>query len=635
VGNQILIAGYIGFGNAGDEAIAETMVRHLREEIPGIELTIISGNPEQTAGALGVRAIGWREPLEIVEAVHQADLTIIGGGGLFQDYWGVNPDSVMTREHWGLSFYVAPALIAALCGRPVMLYAIGAGPLFSEHGRKFTKAAAEIAGCVTVRDAASQKLLEDLGIPGEKIVLTADPAFDLKPVTPEETPQIAEWTSAHPAIAVSVRNWSFAIDQGFCEQQIAAALDEFLETEGGRVLFVPFHLDPGNQDDAQVSERILQQLQHRDRAAVLKGEHTAAEIAGILGQADLVLGMRLHSVILSLCAKVPVVALEYDPKLGGVAALTGLEEYTIPIGGIEQKMLAAKLRQALQNADAFRQMAEEIVPRLRTRARENAAMAHRLLNVAPASHYSPDTQEVIGRLVMAQVKTAEALFERLRASCEVVDPSLLAMPPVEMAGTLVWRVNDLKNRELAAREEGKAREFSLGHELNVTRSRLDDLSEDLARVRAEAEAAQGARNWFEQEYHKALREVENRRHEAEAASRRSAAEISQLSDQLASLKPQLEAERQTSARSNAELKNAQAAADRAERHRKALLEKLAPYEAKNAGAIFKRGVQVLLDAVQWITPAFLRAAVRKQYLHWFYYRLYPERRHSATSDHAG
>ena len=64
MGNKILIAGYIGFGNAGDEAIAETIVRHLREEIPQVELTILSGNPEQTAGAFGVRAIGWREPLE-------------------------------------------------------------------------------------------------------------------------------------------------------------------------------------------------------------------------------------------------------------------------------------------------------------------------------------------------------------------------------------------------------------------------------------------------------------------------------------------------------------------------------------------------------------------------------------------
>ena len=72
------------------------------------------------------------------------------------------------------------------------------------------------------------------------------------------------------------------------------------------------------------------------------------------------------------------------------------------------------------------------------------------------------------------------------------------MPPLEMAGTLVWRVNDLKNREFSAREEAKAREFSLGHELNAARSRLDDLGEDLVRARGEAEAAQGARNWFEQ-----------------------------------------------------------------------------------------------------------------------------------------
>ena len=83
VSNRILIAGYIGFGNAGDEAIAKVVTDHLRESVPGAEITVVSGNPPQTAEAYGVRAIGWRDPLAIAEAVrtYRADLVLVGLAG--------------------------------------------------------------------------------------------------------------------------------------------------------------------------------------------------------------------------------------------------------------------------------------------------------------------------------------------------------------------------------------------------------------------------------------------------------------------------------------------------------------------------------------------------------------------------
>src|SRR5579864_8998828 len=98
VSNRILIAGCIGFGNTGDEAIAQVVTGHLRELIPGAGITIVSGNPAHTAQAFGVSAVGWHDPRAMIEAVRNTDLTILGGGGLFQDYEGLDPDSVLTRE---------------------------------------------------------------------------------------------------------------------------------------------------------------------------------------------------------------------------------------------------------------------------------------------------------------------------------------------------------------------------------------------------------------------------------------------------------------------------------------------------------------------------------------------------------
>jgi len=60
-----------------------------------------------------------------------------------------------------------------------MLYGAGAGPLVSEHGRRLTKAIADGAVCISVRDQSSREQLRDLGIADARIRVTADVAFGL------------------------------------------------------------------------------------------------------------------------------------------------------------------------------------------------------------------------------------------------------------------------------------------------------------------------------------------------------------------------------------------------------------------------------------------------------------------------
>ena len=54
--SRIVIVGYYGFANAGDEAILATMLADLREVAPSAEVTVVSGDPAATTAAHGVRA---------------------------------------------------------------------------------------------------------------------------------------------------------------------------------------------------------------------------------------------------------------------------------------------------------------------------------------------------------------------------------------------------------------------------------------------------------------------------------------------------------------------------------------------------------------------------------------------------
>ncbi len=82
---HLVISGYYGYGNTGDEAILAALTDELRRRYPDVRLTVLSAVPEATARQYGVEAIPrWSLPA-IWRALRGADLLISGGGGLIQD----------------------------------------------------------------------------------------------------------------------------------------------------------------------------------------------------------------------------------------------------------------------------------------------------------------------------------------------------------------------------------------------------------------------------------------------------------------------------------------------------------------------------------------------------------------------
>ena len=82
---NILISGYYGFDNIGDESILRTLVTSLRERIPDCSLTVLSHDPAATREKYGVEAVERMSPLAIARAVRRCDMLISGGGSLLQD----------------------------------------------------------------------------------------------------------------------------------------------------------------------------------------------------------------------------------------------------------------------------------------------------------------------------------------------------------------------------------------------------------------------------------------------------------------------------------------------------------------------------------------------------------------------
>ncbi|MGZ8475487.1 MAG: polysaccharide pyruvyl transferase CsaB [Candidatus Limnocylindria bacterium] len=285
---RLVVSGYYGFGNAGDEAILAALIADLRRREPNLELVVISGDPAQTSRRHGVRAIG-RGLVDTIQALMRSDGLVSGGGGLLQDRTSTQ----------SLLYYAGVMLLAAALRRPVYVYAQGIGPVEGRLGRAVAGLALRRATYVSVRDQGSLDAARSLG--AGDVEVAADPAIGLGPPT-------SRVTRTRPSILVAVRPAPRWVQ---IEDEFVTALRKLGESH--RLAFVAMH----PAQDGPLATRLAARV---GPYAIVADYADLDELMGHIGSAELVIGMRLHALILAATAGVPFVAVSYDPKVDAFAA---------------------------------------------------------------------------------------------------------------------------------------------------------------------------------------------------------------------------------------------------------------------------------------------------------------------------
>ena len=420
---RFLICGYYGFGNTGDEAILHVLLKGLRNRSEAAEIIVAAGDPDAVRAEHGVEALQWQDIPGLIEAARSADLMVLGGGGLFQDYWGCHPEHILTPHHGSITYWAGFALLARITGTPLGIHGVGVGPLESEAARRYTRLAFEQAGTAGVRDRASLDLLAEIGLDPAAVTLAADPVWLLDPASQDAVADILEAESIPTAgalrIAVAIRPWG---DDEKTLGELAAALDRFAEEEDADVLFVPFHRSRlTHENDAHAASRVAARMQHIDRTAILRGEYTPQETLAVIGSADLVIGMRLHSLIFAALAEAPAVAISYDPKVRRVMEELGLTDRVLELTAGSQAIVeTARLARKRHNPAALGAAVED----MRARARLGEQSLHDLIAKPIVPEPTPDTVAVLGELTISfsgayaaaasELQTAKAERDELR-----------------------------------------------------------------------------------------------------------------------------------------------------------------------------------------------------------------------------
>jgi len=360
----LLVSGYYGFANAGDEAILAGLVEGLRQLAPQVEPVILSGDPAATEGEHGVRAVP-RGLCSLRPLLRHADLFISGGGGLLQD-----------ATSWRSPlYYLATLRLARRAGVPVACIGHSVGPLRRRWIRALVRREISRASMVAVRDHASAETLRALGV-RRAAEVTADLAFALNPPSPDETARAWEKAGlggdSRPAVAVCLRR-----PPGRPGDTLAAALAQAIAPAcrelNLRVVLVPMQ----HPDDTTFAERTAHGMS--DPAEIVRTRLTARDLLALTGGFHLVIAMRLHALIFAAISGVAPVAISYDPKIEGMMAEFGLP-VTTSAAALDGGALARAIRSAFGNREDIARELSALAPSLHAAALRNIELA---LSVLP------------------------------------------------------------------------------------------------------------------------------------------------------------------------------------------------------------------------------------------------------------
>ncbi len=452
----ILIGGYYGAKNLGDEAILESMLGELRSLRDDLSFIVTSWQPEYTGEQFGVEAIYWKDVNALLDAALRADLIILGGGGLFHDYWGLAPETYLRKSYWDLTAFGSLPLLAKLLEIPCMIYAVGVGPFESELARQHTRLAFERCQVATLRDVESLEFLKQTGFEARKdsgpvLEVAPDPVF-LMTSTAKEDIQVADFLHHRqidqdvPLVCVVLRYWDLSGRPEDWLPSIAGGLDRFLtENRQAQVILLPFQvLDATpHTNDVDVLKKLYDLMAEWPRVHLIEESVSPRFAQAVIKRCSIVLGMRLHSLIMGINVGTPIIALSYAPKVSSVMSRAGLDSFCNTSLTPRPEDLAGQLQSAWDQRQALHVKLQSLHAEWKLEARKHARLALDLLAQSRRSPLQLAQQFALerSRLVLQLDEMREQLEHEVRTLRSRLRETELPIAELkEIHGSNFWKM---------------------------------------------------------------------------------------------------------------------------------------------------------------------------------------------------
>ncbi len=279
---KVLVSGYIGFNNFGDEAIFYALSNHLKSL--GFSVSVLCANKEQVQKNYEVKAYHYKKPFEILKAILSCNILISGGGSLLQN----------KTSNFSLLYYLFIILLAKFCFKKVIIFAQGIEPIIGKKYEFLTKTILKLVNFISVRDEKSKKLLSSWNIHSS---LVSDPAYSL--VQEEEIKE-------KEGLIIQLRSF-----RGMDSVLISNLARSIFKNYQGKVSVFSFQ----DEIDEKICLDFIGELKKNNIEAEFISNKPIKETIEIINKAKYVISTRLHGLIIANALKSKTFALCYDEKI--------------------------------------------------------------------------------------------------------------------------------------------------------------------------------------------------------------------------------------------------------------------------------------------------------------------------------
>lgn len=381
---RIGIIGNYGHHNNGDEAILTGILKQLTEElgIPKQEIVIFSHHPEDSERRYGVQAVQLfpkRKKLLFsifptlfshYRLMRTLDVLIIGGGGILMDLY--------KRD---APLYAMIGMLGHYAGCQVIVYGVGAGPIQTRMGAFFIRQLLKKANQISVRDNDSKQLLQSIGI-DKPIEVIGDPALCLA-LSQQKMVRSAIKKIAVTAVPYySSFYWPTADERKYGQYILGMArnLDALIREKGIEITF----FSTKYPQDVQVTKEIAALMHYQERVTIVEENLYPYDILSLCADHDVVIGTRLHSLILGVAAKTPIIGVGYHPKVRHFLATIDQQDRYIDIASLSKH--DRWMLDMVNSMETYWEKVNEDIEQIAIRMKMEASKGTQLLRVLGEKH---------------------------------------------------------------------------------------------------------------------------------------------------------------------------------------------------------------------------------------------------------
>ena len=282
--SKVVLSGYYGFDNFGDEAILQVLVSNLKNM--DADITVLSHNPQKTSQIHDVKSVFMFNIFKVIKSIGQTDVLISGGGSLLQDVTSLR----------SLFYYLFIIFMSILFCKRVIIFAQGIGPINNKFARKFTINLLKKASLITVRDERSKNLLEQWGLEAQ---LVNDPVWgiNLKTLRPKGK------------VGIQLREWKYMSDEFFLNL-VKKVANEFEDNE-----ICIYSLQ--DKQDKEICLRFENYL-HMENPKVKTHVYCSMSVKELITnmrELEYLIAMRYHAIMIGVKYGIKTLAINYDPKV--------------------------------------------------------------------------------------------------------------------------------------------------------------------------------------------------------------------------------------------------------------------------------------------------------------------------------